>query len=216
MSDAEIESAAKAEAQDEKIVRFNKAESCGIVFEQLPEDWKMEMLSTPHPNEKIVDYVKWLAGRSSAAFGLSEAYATMTPTGESFRAQQLLTQPAWIEAQKFLESNICDWVFCRFVKRLVRLGEIDGSKLPERYMDYVAWQWPGMDELDPVAHQNAVEKKLKNLTGSLRDELGFDWRDKLLQIKEEIDFCKANGLPLPQMQMISGGMREEYFTPNGE
>ena len=110
----------------------------------------MEMLSTPHPNEKIVDYVKWLAGRSSAAFGLSEAYATMTPTGESFRAQQLLTQPAWIEAQKFLESNICDWVFNRFVKRLVRLGEIDGSKLPDRWMDYVSWQWPQMDELDPV------------------------------------------------------------------
>lgn len=152
MTDEQIEAAAKAEAQDEKIIRFNKAESCGIVFEQLPEDWKMEMLSTPHPNEKIVDYVKWLAGRSSAAFGLSEAYATMTPTGESFRAQQLLTQPAWIEAQKFLESNICDWVFYRFVKRLVRLGEIDGSKLPARFMDYISWQWPGMDELDPVAH----------------------------------------------------------------
>ncbi len=54
--------------------------------------------------------------------------------------------------------------------------------------------------------------KLKNLTGSLRDELGSDWKEKLLQIKEEIDFCKKNGLPLPQMQMVSGGMREEYYA----
>lgn len=91
MTDEEIEAAARAEAEQEKVVRFDKAASCGVVFEQLPQDWKMELLQTPHPNEKIVEYVKWLAGRSSAAFGLSEAYATMTPTGESFRAQQLMT-----------------------------------------------------------------------------------------------------------------------------
>ena len=69
-----------------------------------------------------------------------------------------------------------------------------------------------MDELDETAHQNAVQLKLRNLTGTLQDELGSDWKEKLMQIKEELDFCKANGLPHSALQMISGGMREEYYT----
>ena len=140
----------------------------------------------------------------------------MMPTGDSFRAQQLLTQPAFVEAQKQLEQ-ICDWVFYRFVMRLVRKGEIDGSKLPKRFMQYVSWAWPQLDELDEAAHQSAAEMKLRNLTGSLRDELGADWEDKLLQIKNEIDFCKRNGLPHPSFAMLSGGERTGAETlPNDE
>lgn len=49
--------------------------------------------------------------------------------------------------------------------------------------------------------------RIKNLTGSLKDELGSDWREKLQQIKAEMDFCKANNLPHPAYEMISGGER---------
>lgn len=79
-------------------------------------------------------------------------------------------------------------------------------------MQYVDWSWPKMDEIDENTHQDAVQKKLSNLTGSYREELGADWKEKLEVIKNEMQWCKENGLPHPAMQMISGGMREEYFT----
>lgn len=57
----------------------------------------MELLQTAHPNEKVRDFVTWLAGRASSAFGMSEAYATLSPDA-NFRAHQLMTAPAFKEA----------------------------------------------------------------------------------------------------------------------
>ena len=64
-----------------------------------------------------------------------------------------------------------------------------------------------MDEIDENTHQDAIGKQLKNLTGSYRDVLGPDWKDKLTQIKDEIDWFKKNNLPHPSFNMISGGER---------
>lgn len=64
-----------------------------------------------------------------------------------------------------------------------------------------------MDEIDELQHQNAVEKKLRNMTSSYKEELGPDWKETLSTIKAEIDWCKSNGLPHPAYSMISGGER---------
>lgn len=99
MTDEEIEEAVKQEANiKEQVITFQKAMSAGILYEAMPDNYRMELLDTKHPNDKIEDFIKWLAGRSSAVFGMSEAYATLMPTGADFRAQQLLTQPAFLEA----------------------------------------------------------------------------------------------------------------------
>lgn len=207
MTDEEIEAAVKEESKSqEKTISFDKAASCGVIYEAMPDDYKMELLSTNHPNEKVQDFIKWLAGRSSAVFGMSEAYATLMPTGADFRAQQLLTQPAFVEAQKYLET-ICDWVFYRFVNRLVRKGELSASRLPVNFMSLVSWSWPTMDELDEVAHENAIELKLRNLTGTYQSILGNNWRETLEQTKLEMDYCKQNNIPHPAFNLISGGER---------
>ena len=64
-----------------------------------------------------------------------------------------------------------------------------------------------MDEIDENTHQDAIGKQLTNLTGSYRDVLGPDWKDKLTQIKEEINWFKEHSLPHPAFSMISGGER---------
>lgn len=207
MTDEQIEEAAKEEAkQEEQVVSLQKAMSAGILYEQIPDDYKMELLDTKHPNQNMPDFIKWLAGRSSAVFGLSEAFATLMPTGADFKAQQLMTQPAFLEAQKFLEQ-ICDWVFYRYVKWMSKKGMFDESKLPENWMKYLAWDWPRMDELDEGAHQEAIRKSLLNGTKTYKEILGNDWREKLLQTKEEVEFFKKNGLAHPSYSMISGGER---------
>ena len=64
-----------------------------------------------------------------------------------------------------------------------------------------------MEEIDERAHQESVALKLKNMTGSYREELGPDWREKLEIIRDEIDWCKKNGLAHPSYEMVSGGER---------
>ena len=74
-----------------------------------------------------------------------------------------------------------------------------------------------MDELDENAHQDAAEKKLRNMTGTYREILGPDWKSKLETVREEIDWCKTNNLPHPSFGMISGGERTGVdTTSNGE
>lgn len=209
MTDEQIEEAAKQEShQEERVISFQKALSAGIIYEAMPEDYKMELLDTKHPNQNTQEFVKWLAGRSSAVFGLSEAFATLMPDGADFRAQQLLTQPAFLEAQKFLEQ-ICDWALYRYVNWLAKKGKFDISKLPDDWMKYVSWSWPRMDELDPGAHEEAVRKALLNSTTTYREVLGPDWREKLLQTEEEVRWFKEHGLAHPSFSMISGGQRDE-------
>ena len=84
-----------------------------------------------------------------------------------------MTWPAFYDAQKFLES-ICDWCFWRWTLWASRRGVI--KPLAFDKMKYVDWSWPKMDEIDENTHQDAVEKKLRNMTGSYREILGADWK----------------------------------------
>ena len=84
-------------------------------------------------------------------------------------------------------------------------------------MRFVSWQFKGIDDLDPVSHQMGIQMGLRNMTRTFKDELGSDWKEKLHQCKEEIDWCKNNGIPHPAFAMISGGERHESFVnPNTE
>ncbi len=209
LTDEEIEELAAQEAQPaEQVVSLNHARSAGVVTEALPPGYRAEAVDTKHPNDRMQDFVRWLAGRSSAVFGLSEQFATLMPTGSDFRAQQLLTQPAFAEAQKWLEG-ICDWTLFRFVRREIRRGELLESDLPQNWLRHVSWSWPSLDELDESAHQNAFSSKLRNLTGTLREELGTDWREKLTQYKSELEYCRANGIPHPALETVCGAERSE-------
>ena len=79
------------------------------------------------------------------------------------------------------------------------------KRLPENWMKYVTWSFPTMDELDENSHQDAISKMLQNHTSTYKEILGNDWREKLLQSKEEINWFKENGLAHPSYNMISGG-----------
>ena len=207
MTDEEIEEAAKQEQQSSvQTMTLDKVVAAGAVYQVMPEGYKMELLDTKHPNQNMPSFIKWLAGRTAAPFGLSEQFATLASDGSSFRAEQLITWPAFYEAQHFLEQ-ICDWLIRRWANWAVKHNEIDKSLLSDNWLRHISWMWPTMDEIDEVQHQNAIEKKLTNMTGSYLDVLGPDWREKLEQIKTEVEWFKKNNLPHPAYNMISGGER---------
>jgi len=205
MTDEEIEAAAKEAAGEQvQTMSLERVNAAGCIYQVMPENYKMELLDTKHPNQNMPEFINWLATKAAAPFGLSQQFATFMPTAGDFRANQLFSQRAFEEAQKFLEQ-ICDWTLYRWALWANRRGLID--RTPDGFIGRVDWSWPRMEEVDELQHQNAVALKLKNLTGSIRDELGPDWRDKMEQIREEIDWCKANNLPHPAYDMISGGER---------
>lgn len=214
MTDDEIREAVRNEqAANTQTMSLDRVIAAGCIYQVMPENYKMELLDTKHPNSNTPEFIRWLAGRSSAPFGLTQQFATLQSDGTSFRAEQLMTWPAFYEAQKFLEQ-ICDWCFWRWSLWASKHGIVKPMKFDD--MQYVDWSWPKMDELDENAHQDAVEKKLRNMTSTLQAEIGADWKSVLNQYKAEIEYCKANGLPHPSMQMISGGMREEYYNDTNE
>ena len=205
MTDEEIEEASNEEAENQvQTVSLERVNAAGCIYQVMPEDYKMELLDTKHPNQNMPSFINWLATKSAAPFGLSEQFATFMPRGSDFRANQLFSARSFEEAQKFLEQ-ICDWTLYRWSLWANKKGLI--NKQPDTFISDVAWSWPKMDELDEQAHQNAVEKKIKNMVGSYKEELGADWKEKLMTIKEEIDWFKQNGLAHPSFEMKSGGER---------
>ena len=205
MTDEEIEAAAKEEAESGvQVMTLDKVNAAGCIYQVLPENFRMELLDTKHPNQNMPEFINWLATKSAAPFGLSRQFATFAPNGADFRANQLFSARAFEEAQKFLEQ-ICDWTLYRWSLWAGKRGLIETS--PDSFIQAVEWSWPKMDEIDELQHQNAVEKKLRNMTSSYKEELGPDWKETLSTIKEEIDWCKKNDLPHPAYNMISGGER---------
>ena len=205
MTDEEIEAASKEEVDSQvQTMALERVNAAGCIYQVMPENYKMELLDTKHPNTNMPSFINWLATKSAAPFGLSEQFATFMPRGSDFRANQLFSERAFEEAQKFLEQ-ICDWTLYRWSIWANKRGLI--NRQPDTFITNVAWSWPKMDELDENSHQDAVGKKLANMTGSYAEELGPDWREKLTAIKEEVDWFKKNNLPHPAFQMISGGER---------
>ena len=100
MTDEEIEAAVKdtVGSNDVQTMTLDKVNAAGCIYQVMPENYKMELLDTRHPNEKIPDFINWLAGRSAAPFGLSREFATFMPTGSDFRANQLYSERAFEEA----------------------------------------------------------------------------------------------------------------------
>ena len=216
MTDEQIEELVKEQsAQDEvKNVSFTKAHESQIVYEALPPGYKANQLATQHPNSNVQTLVDFLANRCAASMGLSKVYATGNPSDADYRSNQLFSWGAILEFQHDIEQ-ICDWCFYRWLNWSIKKGEIT-AYVAQDIMNYVDWEWTSIDSLDQVSEQRAVEMKLRNMTSTLKNELGNDWKEQLKQYKTEIDYCRENGLPHPAFNMISGGERHESFADTAD
>lgn len=56
---------------------LDKVNAAGAIYQVMPEGYKMEILDQKHPNANMPDFIKWLAGRSAAPFGLTQQFATL-------------------------------------------------------------------------------------------------------------------------------------------
>ena len=203
LTDEEVERLAKEEATATERVALNVARENSVAFQQLPAGWEAQMLDTKHPNQNVEAMTDYLAGRVAAVLGLARCFATGNPDKDDYKVQLLLSSPAIVQYQKDLEQ-ICDWAFFNFVKWSRKRNGLD-LELDDDFMQSVSWEWKRLESADETATENANLLKLKNMTGSYREILGNDWREKLLQIQEEVKWMRENGLTHPSSLMLSGG-----------
>ena len=174
-----------------------------MVYEALPEGFDAKQLQMAHPNANVATMVDWLANRCAASMGLSKIFATGNPQNSDWRANQLFSFPTIIEFQKELE-HVADWLFFRFVMWGVKTGLVK-AYIAEDFMDYVSWQWRGIDEIDQVAQQNGIRLALENGTKTYKEILGNDWKEHLAQTAYEHQWCSSHGITHPGEKLLSGG-----------
>ncbi len=190
-------------------IELDNIEGANVIYDILPPDAKMELLDTKHPNANMSEFVRWIAGRVGWANGVGSVYATGKADASytAFRGEQVMSWPAFEQEQHLLESKVCDWVLRRWFAWATRKGVIPAeivAKLPDGWMRSVHWKWPSMREVNRVDTANADGLEMKNCTSSLREKLGADWKERLLLLKEELQFCRDNGIPHPALQTVSG------------
>jgi len=214
MSDEQIEALAKEQAGEEKIITFNRAKENSIIYEALPEGFDAKQLQMAHPNSNIETMVDWLANRCAATLGLSRVFATGNPEDGNWRSNQLFSWPAIRELQKECEQ-VLDWLFNCYVKWAKRKGIIK-AYVAEDLLDYIDWEWRGIDDLSPVEYQNGVRLALENCTKTYKEILGNNWQEKLEQTAYEHKWMSAHGITHPAEKLISGGESEASKQQAGQ
>ena len=194
-----VEAQQQAQTQTTALTRFAAANA---EYQVMPEGARAELLEQKNPNPNSQAFIDWLAVRSFSPFGLSEQFATGRVSGADLKANQIFSERCFREHQKQLE-RFCDFTFRKWAAWAHRRGMIED--LSEEQLASISWSWPRQEALDEVQNQNAIKMQLENLTASYQDILGNDYQSKLTKIKDELSWCKANGIPHPAFKLISGG-----------
>jgi len=195
-------STAEAE-EDQETLTLDKLDAIGAMYNIMPPKLKMDLFDTKRPNDKVIEFVDWLAGNASGVHGLGRIFATLNPLQSytAFRGAQCLSWPSILEMQKSIERYICDWAG----RNALRWGaRKQGLVLPDGWERGMSWRWPVMTEVNELTGEKAREAKYKNGSTTFKKEHGPDWEAHLNQVAAEIKYCKKIGMIHPAMVTASG------------
>jgi hypothetical protein len=161
-------------------------------------------------NMNVTEFGEYLVRTASWAAGLSSLYATgkADKSYSAAMAEFLLADQTFKDEWKRLEREFLDWTFNQWSKRAQERGEIPQDfELPEDWRrTCIQWARAELKALNPVDEQTATAQGLKNLTKNYHELLGPDWRRKLTETAEELNFIKGLGIPDPRLQTAAGAL----------
>ena len=203
------ETPAITEDADEELegVDFEVVRAAGAIVDAMPPGAKMELFDTKHPNNNMPQFIRWLQSSAAWSMGLGSVYATGTATASfsATQAEMLITQKTFDDEWHRLECGILDWVIGRWYQWALRKGLVPHTALPRDWMrTCVSWMRPIKREINPADEQNAINSGIKNGTITYREKLGADWKRKLKQVADEIEYCKEINFPHLANQTVSG------------
>ena len=146
---------------------------------------QVQSFDTKRPNLNVSQFIRDQTGACITVFGMGLTYATLDPATSysAFRGAMKLASLSFMDLQKKLERDFCDWVALRAVEWL-------GLDAPDNLDECLFWQWAKMPEIDEGAFQNALEKRFANLGTTLKGQDGEDWEANVEQTRREIAYCK--------------------------
>lgn len=199
-------------------VSFDELDYCGAFYDIMPENAKLELLDTKHPNPNMHEFIRMVECRGGWSLGLCACYVTgkVESSYTGFRGEQMMSWPVFVKWQKFCE-RICDWLFrawWRYYVEDTRAVRFAPGELPDHFEDYIKWFWPRMKEVNPVDMQNAYNAGLRNGTMGVDEIIGPDWRQKLIERAEQKKFYERLGLLHPASETVSGQLVEDVKNQN--
>lgn len=157
----------------------------------------------PNPNlEKFLDYTNDLSG---SAHGLAHAYARgrADTSYTAFRGDMVMTWMTFKDFQQFLEDNFSDWAAYQAITWAIKMALLL-SPPTDLWVASAAWQYPTMPAVDEQKEQSALTQKFKNGQTTFRETLGPQWKEKLNQYAEEVQFARGLKLPLAIFETVAG------------
>lgn len=215
--DAAIAAAREAALDSREELELDHIRSAGAIWDVLPPGCRYELLDTKHPNDKLVEFSKWLHGGVAFAIGLGNVHASgkADSSYSAAMAEMLISSKEFMDAWHKLEAGFLDWVISNWSRMAQSKGLIPtDDRLPPGWRRHcISWIRPERQAINPVDEQTALNSGLKNGTILYRDKLGPEWRSKLLSFAEELEFCKAHNIPHLAYQTVSGGLVEGGDAP---
>lgn len=210
--EAAVEAARQAAEDSQEELDLEHIRGAGAIWDVLPPGCRYELLDTKHPNDKLVEFSKWLHGGVAFAVGLGNVHASgkADSSYSAAMAEMLLSSVEFTDEFHKLEKGFLDWVMSNWSRMAQARGLIPGDdQLPPNWRrTCVSWIRPERRAINPVDEQNALNSGLKNGTILYRDKLGPDWKTKLAAFAEELDFCRSMKIPHLALQTVSGGLIE--------
>lgn len=210
--EAAVAAARQAAEDSQEELEMDHIKAAGAIWDVLPPGCRYELLDTKHPNDKLVEFSKWLHGGVAFAVGLGNVHASgkADSSYSAAMAEMLLSSVEFLDEWHKLEAGFLDWVMSNWSRMAQAKGVIPtDDKLPPGWRrKCVTWIRPEKHAINPVDEQNALNSGLKNGTILYRDKLGPEWRAKLDAFAEELKYCKAHGIPHLALQTVSGGLIE--------
>ena len=186
--------------------KLKNLKSIGVKLDEVPFGKKVEMFDTKRPNPNFAGYAEYMQGVTAAVRGLPRVYATLKVQNSytGYRGEQKIAEQSFMEAQKQLEREVCDWAACLAITRAVKIGLIKAT-LPEDWRERIAWKWPTLPEVSVKDAESGRKLKLENGVTSLTRELGPGELDAIIdERKREKELFDEAGLIYPGTVTVSG------------
>jgi lambda family phage portal protein len=195
-----------ADGEDEDDVPFLEADAGS--FGKLPPGYEFQSFNPDYPHAMYGEFVR--ACLRGIASGLGVTYHGLANdltqvNFSSIRSGTLEERDQWIGVQEWFKDSFCEPIFTEWIKSALAFGQItlaNGSALPiERLEKFSAhtWQarrWQWVDPLkDMEANVLAVQEGFKS-PQAIAAEMGVDYEDVLVQIKQAQDLAKKIGVEL--------------------
>lgn len=210
--DAAIAAAQEAAEDSRMSLDLDEIDGAGAIYDVMPPGVRMELFDTKHPNDKLVEFSRWMHGSVAFALGLGDFVGSgkAESSYSAAMAELMMSNVEFRDEFAKLRRGFLDWAFNQWSLRAQAKGIIPGDdKLPPHWRRRcVQWQEPVRHAINPLDEQKANELGLRIGTVLYRDILGPDWKRILAEAAEEKELCEKYGLPHPRFQTASGGVIE--------